>query len=184
MKLLKDDLVFQIVHTDNTHYFVVVLAEQEPPSTSVPVPRTHTGKIPLSELQRDLQTIELALEDKQAERQSLTRWITLIAQNLADNEDAVALKVADSLSLDDKELFVIQAWVPVKKICEFESFAKNNEWSYDRGYTGGRPASYVTGKLPNFWRVVRRSLSFIKHRLMQTGIPLSYCFFLSLFSLP
>ena len=127
MKLLKDDLVFQIVHTDNTHYFVVVLAEQEPPSTSVPVPRTHTGKIPLSELQRDLQTIELALEDKQAERQSLTRWITLIAQNLADNEDAVALKVADSLSLDDKELFVIQAWVPVKKICEFESFAKNNE---------------------------------------------------------
>ena len=126
MKQLKDDLVYQVVHADNIQCFVVVLAEQEPVATSVPVPRTHTGQVPLSTLKRDLQAIELALEDKQAERQSLTRWITLIAQNLAKNEDAVALKVADSLSLDDKELFMIQAWVPVNKVSEFEEFAKHN----------------------------------------------------------
>jgi V/A-type H+-transporting ATPase subunit I len=126
MKLLQDDLVFQIVHADSTHCFVVVLAEQEPFTASVPVPRTHTGKIPLSELKRNLQSIELALEDKQAERQSLTRWITLIAQNLAENEDTVALQVAESQCLDEKELFVIQAWVPANKISGFKVFAKNN----------------------------------------------------------
>ncbi len=126
MKQLKDNLVYQVVHADNIHCFVVVLAKQEPPTASVPVPRTHTGQVPLSALKKDLQTIELALEDKQAERQSLTRWITLIVQNLAKNEDAIALKVADSLSLDDKELFMIQAWIPVKNVSEFEMFAKHN----------------------------------------------------------
>lgn len=126
MKALKDDLVFQIVHTDNTHCFVVVIAEQEPATNSVPVPRTHTGKISLSVLKKDLQSIELALEDKQAERQSLTRWITLISLNLAENEDAIALQVADTLSLDDKDLFVIQAWLPTQKIAEFKVFAETN----------------------------------------------------------
>jgi V/A-type H+-transporting ATPase subunit I len=126
MKTLKDDLVFQVVHTNNTHCFVVVLAEQEPEATCVPVPRTHTGKIPLSALKKDLQSIELALEDKQAERQSLTRWITLISLSLAENEDAVALQVADFLSLDDEDLFVVQAWLPLQKISEFKAFAKTN----------------------------------------------------------
>jgi len=126
MKTLKDDLVFQVVHTNNIHCFVVVLAEQEPEATCVPVPRTHTGKIPLSALKKDLQSIELALEDKQAERQSLTRWITLISLSLAENEDAVALQVADFLSLDDEDLFVVQAWLPLQKISEFKAFAKTN----------------------------------------------------------
>ncbi|MCF6205026.1 MAG: ATPase [Methylococcaceae bacterium] len=126
MKQLKNDLVYQVVHVDNTQCFVVVLSEQEPPTASVPVLRTHTGKVPLSVLKRNLQAIELAIEDKQAERQSLTRWISLIAQNLAKNENAIALKVAKSLSLDDKDLFMIQAWVPVKKISIFEVFAKHN----------------------------------------------------------
>jgi len=126
MKLLKDDLIYQVVHSDNTHCFVVVLAEQEPPINSVPVPRTHTGKLSLSELKKELQVLELTLEDKQAERQSLTRWITLIAQSLADNEDAVALKVADSLCFDDQTLFIIQTWIPKQKISDLETFAMAN----------------------------------------------------------
>jgi V/A-type H+-transporting ATPase subunit I len=87
MKLLHDELIFQVVHEDNIHCYVVVLAEQEPSVASVPVPRTHTGKVPLSKLNNDLQWIELALEDKQAERESLTRWIALIVLSLAENED-------------------------------------------------------------------------------------------------
>ncbi|MCF6251358.1 MAG: ATPase [Methylococcaceae bacterium] len=126
MQQLHDDLIFQVVHKDNIHCYVVVLAEQEPPIASVPVPRTHTGKIPLSQLVKDLQTVELALQDKQAERESLTRWIALITMNLAENEDHAALKVANALTLDDHDLFAIQAWVPSKQLARFETFASTH----------------------------------------------------------
>ncbi len=124
MAKLKDDLIYQVVHKDNLHCYVVILAELEPPVLSVPVPRTHTGIISLSQLTKDLQSIELALEDKQAERESLTRWISLMLLSLSENEENANLKVASSLTLDDENLFVIQAWVPSKKQSEFERFAK------------------------------------------------------------
>ncbi|MFW5443215.1 MAG: hypothetical protein ACKE51_02770 [Methylococcaceae bacterium] len=98
MKLLHDELIFQVVHADNIHSYVVVLAEQEPPEMSIPVPRTHAGTVPLFQLIKNLQAIELALEDKQADRASLTRWISLISLNLAKNDDAAALQVASSLT--------------------------------------------------------------------------------------
>ncbi len=127
MKLLHDELIFQVVHEDNIHCYVVVLAEQEPSAASVPVPRTHTGKVPLPQLKKELQSIELALEDKQAERESLTRWIALIALSLAENEDNANLKAARSLTLDDQELFAIQVWVPSKQLSKFEKFADHNQ---------------------------------------------------------
>jgi len=70
------DLVWQVVHKDNLNSYVVVIADQEPPLSSMPVARTHTGKIPLSELKNELNHVELAMEDLQAQRESLTRWVT------------------------------------------------------------------------------------------------------------
>ncbi len=126
MKLLKDDLVYQVVHINNIHCFVVVLAKTEPSTSSMPVPRTHTGTVPLSELKKQLQFIELALEDKQAERESLTRWIRLITLDLIENEDINALNAADSLCLTEQNLFLVQAWVPEKRVAEFIQFADDN----------------------------------------------------------
>jgi V/A-type H+-transporting ATPase subunit I len=126
MPKIQDDLIFQVVHEDNLRCYVVILAEQEPSVASVPVPRTHTGTVPLSQLIKDLQAIELELEDKQAERESLTRWISLMVLSLAENEDNANLEVAGSLTLDDQNLFVIQAWVASKQQSKFEKFAKAN----------------------------------------------------------
>ncbi len=126
MPLIKSDLVYQVVHVDNIQYFVVVLAETEPPANSLPVPRTHTGKVPLSSLQKDLQDIELALEDKQAERESLTRWITLITLHLLEYEDFKALTTAEAICLTEQNLFLVQAWVPTNKVAEYNEFAENN----------------------------------------------------------
>jgi len=126
MKKLQNELIYQVVYEDNIHCYVVVLAESEPPANSVPVPRTHTGSIPLSELNKNLQSVELALEDSQAERESLTRWITLITLSLADYEDNAMLKVASSLTLDQQALFAIQAWVAADQVAIFETFATDN----------------------------------------------------------
>ncbi len=126
MKLLNKGLIYQVVHKDNIHYYTVILAEQEPLATDVPVPRTHTGTVPLSQLKKDLQITELAIEDRLAERQSLTRWIALIGLSLADNKDKATLKMANALTLDEQGLFAIQAWVPVTEIDKLKDFASHN----------------------------------------------------------
>ena len=126
IKQLNDSLIYQVVHEDNIHFYVVVLAENEPSVTSVPVPRTHAGTVPLSQLYIDFQEVELALEDTEAERESLTRWITLMTLSLTRNEDINALKAASSLTLDQNDLFAVQAWVPVKLLDKYTQFAENN----------------------------------------------------------
>jgi len=126
MKLLDDDLIYQVVHVNNTHCFVVVLSEQEPAESSVPVARSHTGTIPLSKLKKDLQGIESTLEDKQAERESLTRWISLIHLSLIENEDNEVLNAADALCLIDQNLFAVQAWIAEKDKAQYQTFADNN----------------------------------------------------------
>ncbi len=126
MPLIKPDLVYQVVHVDNIQYFVVVLAETEPPANSLPVPRTHTGKVSLSSLQKDLQDIELTIEDKQAERESLTRWITLITAHLLEYEDFKTLTAAEAICLAEQNLFLVQAWVPANRVAEYNKFAENN----------------------------------------------------------
>ena len=41
-----------------------MIAEDEPPSSAMPVPRTHTGARPRSDLQRELERVEIEIEDK------------------------------------------------------------------------------------------------------------------------
>jgi len=126
LKKLHHELVFQVVYEDNIHCYVVVLAEKEPAASHVLAPRIHMGTVPLSQLKKNLQTVELALEDTQAEKESLTRWITLLALSLVENEDNVALKIAHSFTLDQHDLFAIQAWVASDQAQQFKTFAKNN----------------------------------------------------------
>jgi V/A-type H+/Na+-transporting ATPase subunit I len=126
MKKLDEKLVYQIVHTDNIHHYVVVLSAQEPELSSVPVPRTHTGKVPLSQLKKQLQEAELRLEDLQAERESLTRWIALLSINLFKTQDLADLKAAGNMTLDNENVFVVQAWVPEDQLDRYQQFAQQH----------------------------------------------------------
>jgi V/A-type H+-transporting ATPase subunit I len=117
------DLIWQVVHRDNLYSYVVVIADQEPPASVMPVARTHTGKVPLSRLRKELNRVELALQDLQAERESLTRWIDLIEANLAEAANRCSLWAAHSLTFDSDAFFIVQAWVPETELALFEQFA-------------------------------------------------------------
>jgi V/A-type H+-transporting ATPase subunit I len=108
--LMELGLPWQEIYRDNRFSYVTVVAREEPPPEALPVPRTHTGAIALEELHRQLLTIEIELEDIEAERQSLSRWVYLITRNLAQVEDRASLEFAGSQTLERDGIFILQGW--------------------------------------------------------------------------
>ena len=73
-------LRWEVVKRDDRFFYVIVVAFDEP--SGMPVPRLHMGGVSRPRLLEQLETVEIALEDAEAERVSLTRWVTLFARAL------------------------------------------------------------------------------------------------------
>lgn len=128
-KMESTDLTWEVVRRDNRFSYVVVISEDEP--KGMPVPRTHTGSKPLSELMLRLEEVELELEDLQAERASLTRWCYLFARDLHRLEDQAALGEATQKTYDDNPIFALQAWAPRENVEELRTYARDRGLALD-----------------------------------------------------
>jgi len=126
----KSELIWEQVNQSNTDAYIIVLAKDEPAAKAMPVPRTHTGDVSLSQLYRNLENVELSIEDAVAERESLTRWMTLMMLNLAQYENKAALSVAHALTLDEEDVFVVQAWVAEENIAACKQFAEQHKLAW------------------------------------------------------
>ncbi|MGR8931372.1 MAG: V-type ATP synthase subunit I [Gammaproteobacteria bacterium] len=122
-KLNDIDYVWQTVYQDNLYCYVVVISENEPPENAFSVPRTHTGSLPLSELESQASELELTLEDLQAQRESYTRWITLMTLHFNETLNADDLKQAQELTRDEVGVFALQGWLPKKEVERYRRFA-------------------------------------------------------------
>ncbi|MDF2181269.1 V-type ATP synthase subunit I [Neptuniibacter sp. CAU 1671] len=129
----RSELIWQQVHRDNRHSYIAVIAEQEPAPELMPVARTHTGAIPLSLLQKQLEDVEVALEAVEAERQGLTRWLFLLQCSVAGTADAAQRADVASASLDAGEIFALQGWLPESALPQLEAFTAEKgmvlQWS-------------------------------------------------------
>jgi len=123
----KSDLVWQSVNQTNTDVYVVVVAKDEPATNAMPVPRTHVGSIPLSQLHKDLEDTELAIEDTYAKREYLTRWMSLIMFNLTGYRNQSDLDNAHLLTRDEVDVFAVQAWLPTEDLAKVEEFSKQHQ---------------------------------------------------------
>lgn len=121
------DLAWQVVHRDNQRCYVVVVAVDEPSPGAMPVPRTLTGARPRSDLQRELEWTEIGLEDIIAERYELTKWIHLIAANLAQAEDQAARARVAAESLDEADFFALQGWIREDHLAGAKAFADEHQ---------------------------------------------------------
>ncbi len=110
MKDIPEGLVWQEVKHDNRFHYIVAISEGEP--EGMPVPRIRTGNRSAKELEHELEQVEIALEDLQAERQSLTRWCQLLAQKINWLEDFAARETVAQQTYDESALFALQAWAP------------------------------------------------------------------------
>ena len=115
------NLVWANVGRDDRFAYVAVISVEEP--EGMPAERTHTGDKPISGLQTRLEEVEIALEDLQAERISLTRWCMLLAQSVDRLEDEEARARAATQTYDGDPLFALQAWAPKERVAELQRYA-------------------------------------------------------------
>ncbi len=124
MEALKGiELPYELIYQDHKDSYVILISDQEPAEDLLPVPRSHVGKHPLSQLEEMLETAEHRIEDLLAERESLTRWIYLLGQALAARTDSVELEQAVRGTMEDDQFFLVQGWMPVSEQPAVEALA-------------------------------------------------------------
>jgi len=121
--------VWEIIKRDNRFCYVVVVAEEEP--SEMPVPRVHLGSKPRHELEVRLDAVELAIEDAQAERASLTRWHDLLKGNLGRLEDRAIRQSAATQIYSNDQAFALQGWAPTESLSALEDYSKNREIHFE-----------------------------------------------------
>ena len=117
-------LPWTVVHQDNRYSYVVVISPKEPTANLMPVPRTHTGDAPISQLREQLEETEIALEATEAQREALTRWIYLLQHSIASTENNALLTEVANQSLDFDEVFALQGWIAQRDLDQLQMFAE------------------------------------------------------------
>ncbi|MCA0928546.1 V-type ATP synthase subunit I [Ruegeria profundi] len=109
-------LPWAILEQDHRFIYAVLIAPDEPDDDILPVPRTHTGSLPIHELEAQLEEAEIAIEALEAERVAQTRYLTLMRRNLSVAESAAELAHATQKVRDEEAMFALQGWVPEDRI--------------------------------------------------------------------
>ncbi|MDJ0926935.1 MAG: V-type ATP synthase subunit I [Gammaproteobacteria bacterium] len=121
-KVRQSDLIWQEVNRTNRFAYIIVISAEEPHATAMPVPRTHTGRVSLEKLRDELQQVELEIEDLNADREGLTRWIERLRDNLDAADDRAALTRAVAETWSEHDLFMIQGWAPAELVDTIRGF--------------------------------------------------------------
>jgi V/A-type H+-transporting ATPase subunit I len=123
---IPDDHVIHEVHRDNLFVYLIVLSKDEPPACAMPVPRIHTGAIPLADLKQELNEITERIDDLNEERRQLTRYYHLLSRELDRFTDLTNLQLANEKLCDHDDFFQIQGWVPEDRLKEIAVFCQQN----------------------------------------------------------
>lgn len=124
------ELPWQIVNEDHNYSYVLVIAEVEPTFDQVPIARIHVGNLSLSELEQEFEKAQVRLEDLNAERESLTRWILPLRISLNDAVDQAELQQAAEMSFDSTDCFVVQGWIPEEQLSLLEGLRQQLPMAY------------------------------------------------------
>ena len=110
------DIPWAILEQDHRFIYAVLIAPEEPDEDILPVSRTHTGSLPIHELEAQLEEAEIAIEALEAERIAQTRYLSLMRRNLSAAESAAELAHATQKVRDEEAMFALQGWVPEDRI--------------------------------------------------------------------
>ena len=123
-ELEKLELIWEKAGGDHRYSYIVVVSREEP---ALECERTHAGTQPLSHYLHQLEVLENEIEDVNAHRTRLTRWIDLYANALHRLEDREALGNAAQITYrSDEGLCVIQGWFPESQENILREFCRSN----------------------------------------------------------
>ncbi|WP_170393472.1 V-type ATP synthase subunit I [Ruegeria arenilitoris] len=120
-------LPWAILEQDHRFIYAVLISSDEPADDILPVPRTHTGSLPIHELEAQLEEAEIAIEALEAERVAQTRYLTLMRRNLSVAESAAELAHATQKVRDEEAMFALQGWVPEDRVDAVLDMAKGKD---------------------------------------------------------
>jgi len=120
----RDLIAWRVVARDERDCWVAVIQPEEP--QHMPVPRAHTGSVPLEQVRRRLQDLEAEHDDLVAERIALTRWCERLAASLARLDDEAARRDAATHTLDRDGLFALVAWAPASSLERLHAAAEES----------------------------------------------------------
>jgi V/A-type H+-transporting ATPase subunit I len=102
----------------------VVLHDTEP--QNIPGQRVELDRRPLSELRVRLEEVEDNFEELHHQRVGLTRWCQLLAAALDEADDAAARAHAARQTLNGRDVFALQGWVPREAVDQIHRFVEEN----------------------------------------------------------
>ncbi|MEA5443540.1 V-type ATP synthase subunit I [Cyanobium gracile] len=113
---------WQLIHASPRNGYFVVIAEQEPDQSLLPVQRSHVGSVSPQDLRAELDQAHVDFDDIEAEHEAFSRWIFLLSKHLAQADDREALKQAGDKTADRGSVFQVQGWMPRRDLPLLESF--------------------------------------------------------------
>ena len=107
-----------IVHEDARHCWLVVVSPNEPSHEDMPFQRTHVGQRTLSELETELESAQILLEDLDAERTAMTRWSELLDRHVTSLLNSNALYNAQLDMQVKGKVTLLLGWCESEKISD------------------------------------------------------------------
>lgn len=121
---IPEELNWYIANEDARFAYVIILAKEPP---ELPLRSVELDPRPLADLRLELQAVERELEELEWKRVTLTRWKTLLKQDLDAADDQAAQHTAARCTLSDPQVFALQGWIPVEACEEVKRFAEKHD---------------------------------------------------------
>jgi len=143
--LRDSDLCYCVASSDNRFSYLAVVDGARPGGPLANLTPVDYGPERLSELRQALLGVELELEDVNAQRASLTRWIRLLEEDLARLEDRARLEDACRQFATEEPLARIQGWVAASDVAAVQTLAREHRaaLAVDRVHRHDRPPTLI-----------------------------------------
>ncbi|KTC84453.1 V-type ATP synthase subunit I [Legionella brunensis] len=128
--IIPEDVPALELYRNHRFIYLVILSKEEPKEDTVSPYRIHTGSVALNFLLDELETIKDQMEDLKVERRNFTRYRYLLSQEVAHFVDRTQFKKASDKTLDKKEFFLLQGWLPDSKLSDIQQFCESKQLGF------------------------------------------------------
>ncbi len=118
-------LPWKVINRDHKCLYLSVVSKSEPNDTEVPFKRAHIGPDSLSGVKKKREALLVRLEELNAQREALTRWILPLTMSINDSVDQQTLARAEQCVQDFGDVFVLNAWLPESEAAPIEAWARD-----------------------------------------------------------